>query len=329
MSPSGVAVAPRASRHPSSSGSASAAARFRRSADEPFILLAYAVLRREAAALANATPKAPASPEPEEIHRLRVAARRLRVALRLFSDVLPREDVTRYRRDLKWFASSLGEVRDLDVYTESLKRYVRRLPAARRRAFRTYQLYLRRERKAARGRAAEAVASPRATVLCKDLAQFVAAGPSPAALRRWSQLASREAIPLHFRRSSGRVRQFGNALMKRARPNELHQLRIRIKRLRYELEFFAAVYPPLAQTANACKVLQDLLGAHQDVYAATARLRSFSASLRKQGHTGKLAPALLELRANQLKHARDLRGLFRATWPGFVAAVAAAHKLIS
>ena len=58
---------------------------------------------------------------------------------------------------------------------------------------------------------------------------------------------------------------------------ELHDLRIKTKRLRYELEFFADVYPPLKQTAKECKALQDLLGTHQDVYAATARLRRYAA----------------------------------------------------
>src|SRR5262245_14363521 len=50
--------------------------------DDPFIAFAHAVLKREAVGLAANKPKAE-QPTPEEIHQLRVAARRLRVALRL------------------------------------------------------------------------------------------------------------------------------------------------------------------------------------------------------------------------------------------------------
>jgi CHAD domain-containing protein len=131
------------------------------------------------------------------------------------------------------------------------------------------------------------------------------------------------------RGSVGRVRRIGNALTTRARPAELHALRIKSKRLRYELEFFAEVYPPLKQTAKECKALQDLLGTIQDVYAGTARLRRYSALLRKQGGDGSLPPALVALRKNQLGVAREARRSFRATWPAFVAAIGAARKLVA
>ena len=99
--------------------------------------------------------------------------------------------------------------------------------------------------------------------------------------------------------------------------------------MRYELEFFADVYPPLKQTAKECKALQDLLGTHQDVYAATARLRRYAALNRKQGADAALPPALVELRKSQLALAREVRRSFRAKWPAFVAAIGAARKLVA
>jgi CHAD domain-containing protein len=315
-----------APRHPFRSGAPPS----RFNPDDAFIAFAHLALRREAAALAAAAPRVPSAPEPEEIHQLRVAARRLRVALRLFGRMLPSADAKRYRSDLKWFASSLGDVRDLDVYAENFKAYVQTLPAAQRRALSGYQLYLRRERKEARRKAAEAVASSRATALLHDFAQFVAAGPSPSALRKWGSLTARDAIRQSVRRSVNRVRRLGDELLGRApRPAELHALRIQTKRLRYELEFFSDAYPLLQETVSACKELQDLLGAHQDAYAATARLRRYAASLRKQGESGEPPQALLELRKNQLAHAREVRGAFRAMWPSFAAAIVAGRKAIA
>jgi CHAD domain-containing protein len=315
--------------HPPLAGAASAAALSELRLEDSFIVFAHAVLRREAAALAAARPRNPQSPSPEEIHQLRVAARRLRVALRLFARMLPSTATARYRSDLKWFATSLGDVRDLDVYTDNFKSYVQSLPPRERSGLSGYQLYLRRERAAARQRAAAAVASPRAAALIADLQTFVDQGVSAGALRRWRALSVRDAMRQCVRGSVGRVRSLGNALMQRARPAELHELRIKTKRLRYELEFFADAYPPLTQAAKECKAVQDLLGVHQDVYAATARLRRYAALLRKQGEDGSLPLALVQLRKNQLAVARDVRRSFRAKWPAFVAAIGAARKLVA
>src|SRR5688572_7751152 len=297
--------------------------------DDLFIAFAHAILLREAAGLATNKPQVEHAPTPDEIHQLRVAARRLRVALRLFARLLPSKDAARFKTELRWFATSLGDVRDLDVYTDNFKAYVQTLPSAQRGDLSGYEMYLRRERTEARQRAAAAVASPRAAALLADIERFVAAGPSPGALRRWSSLTVGDAMRQSVRRSVGRVRQLGNRLTTRARPAELHDLRIKSKRLRYELEFFAEVYPPLKQTAKECKALQDLLGGLQDVYTATARLRRYSALLRKQGGDGALPPALVELRKNQLALARDVRRSFRATWPAFVATIGAARKLVA
>src|SRR5215212_10108639 len=57
--------------------------------------------------------------DPEELHDMRVATRRLRAALKLYKEVLPKR-AERYERDLRHFAGSLGEVRDLDVHLERL-----------------------------------------------------------------------------------------------------------------------------------------------------------------------------------------------------------------
>ncbi len=315
--------------HPPRSGAASGTALPGFRPDDPFIVFAHAVLQREAATLAVNKPQVESAPTPDEIHQLRVAARRLRVALRLFGRLLPSKDAARFGADLRWFAGSLGDVRDLDVYAESFKAYVQALPPEQRGKLSGYQLYLRRERAEARQRAAAAVASPRTAALLADLERFAVAGPSAGALRRWGSVPVRDAMRQSIRRSVGRVRGLGNQLMTRARPAQLHDLRIKTKRLRYELEFFADVYPPLKQTAKECKALQDLLGTHQDVYAGTARLRRYAALNRRQGADAALPLALVELRKSQLALAREVRRSFRAKWPAFVAAIGAARKLVA
>jgi len=297
--------------------------------DDAFILFAYAILRREAAALPANRPKVEHSPTPDEIHQLRVAARRLRVALRLFARLLPSRAVARLGAEVRWFASALGDVRDLDVYGESFKAYAQTVPPSLRGGLSAYELYLRRERTEARQRAAAAFASPRTTALFADLERFAAANPTGAALRRWRSLKVREAVRRNIRRSVARVRRLGEPLAERPAPAALHELRIKAKRLRYELEFFAEVYPHLKQTAKACKGLQDLLGMHQDAYTANARLRNYAALLRKQGADGELPPTLVELRKSQLALARGVRRSFEEQWSAFAATIDAARRAIA
>lgn len=296
---------------------------------DALVRFAHAVLAYEAAALAAIWHDGEAAPTPDGIHQLRVGARRLRVALRLFHRVLPRKHVAHFRKELRWFGRSLGDARDLDVYAESFKTYAQTLPPAQRADFRGYELYLRRERAKARQRAAAAFASARTTALFANLERFAAEGPDASALRRRRGHSIREAARRSIRSSTARVRRRGKGLGEHSRPTALHKLRIKTKRLRYEVEFFAAVYPELETAALACKSMQDLLGAHQDAHTATARLRRYAALLRKRGAAAGLPPALARLRKTQQKHARTLRRSFEARWPEFAATLDAVRRTVS
>ena len=117
---------------------------------------------RDAARRASREPER--TPTPDEIHQLRVAARRLRVALRLFRPhaaeqgrrALPRRPAL--VRELARRRARSRRVR------ESFKAYVPSLPPEQRGELSGYELYLRRERAEARQRAAAAFASPRTDV---------------------------------------------------------------------------------------------------------------------------------------------------------------------
>ena len=81
--------------------------------------LAFAVLRRQLAVLRAKEPGTRLGEDPEELHDMRVATRRLRAALSLFEGVLPvRAQV--FREELGWLGRLLGAVRDLDVQLQGL-----------------------------------------------------------------------------------------------------------------------------------------------------------------------------------------------------------------
>jgi len=60
----------------------------------------------------------------EYVHRARVATRRLRAGLTIFSPCLPSHNVKRWRRTIRNITRSLGEARDLDVQTEFISSFI-------------------------------------------------------------------------------------------------------------------------------------------------------------------------------------------------------------
>jgi CHAD domain-containing protein len=311
--------------YPASSDGASAkhAEGPRAQPSEPMIAFAYAILRAELATLERRRPESRELPTTRDIHQLRISTRRLRVALRLFRRMLPSDAATHLRKELKWFAQALGEARDLDVYTENFRGYVQGMTAEQHAEVGSYELHLRRERNEARAKLTGLFAAPRYSALFEDFAAFLADAPTPAALRRWRSFRVRDGIKKYIKKSLKRVRKLGSRIEVESQARKLHRLRIRAKRLRYELEFFAPVYAELADLAKAAKALQDVLGAHQDACTATARLGDFAKSLRKPGERrASLPPALEQLRRSQMEAARQARHAFAAEWRNFETLIA-------
>jgi CHAD domain-containing protein len=288
--------------------------------DSPMIALAYRCLRREHQSLIEREPERGTPATPEAVHQIRIATRRLRVALRLFGALLPRE-VTRLGKELRWFARVLGMVRDLDVHTEALHEHVESAGAAAAQELGGYELALRRERLAARDALKDLFSSSRYAELMSSLAALLEDAPSPAALRRWRSFTVRAGAARYLKRSRKRVVKLGRELGDDATAKDLHRLRIRAKRLRYALEFFIEPYPELTPAAKAAKALQDVLGAHQDARTARRKMLAYTRESRKR-HGADAAPpgALAEWRLAQHRQAAQARRELTPAWQGFLAA---------
>jgi CHAD domain-containing protein len=279
------------------------------------IVFAYACLRRELQALVARQPNRGTLPNADDIHQIRIATRRLRVALRMFRHVLPAKRAAAFRKDLRRLARALGEVRDLDVYAESFRTYLASVPAERLPEFGGYELHLRRAHSAARNDLGSLFATDEHTQLLASLETFVDGAPSLGALRRWQSFRIRDAAEKYLHNSRRRVLKLGRRVRDHTRPKALHRLRIRAKRLRYELEFFREIYPALGEAAKGAKALQDALGEYQDACTATQRLEEYGRTLRRSipGAT----TAVDELLASQKHKADEARRAFPAEWRRF------------
>jgi CHAD domain-containing protein len=236
--------------------------------------VAFAVLRRNVAALLAHEPGTRLGEDIEELHDMRVATRRLRAALALFADSLPVR-AAHLRTELGWLADVLGAVRDLDVQLERLDGWAEEVPTADRSALVELSALLGHERDRARRALLEALDSPRYERLVAGFTAMARQGPS----RRspTAQAPAAVVLPelLHSRhravtKAARRARRTGGA-------QDFHRVRIRCKRLRYALEFASGVYEGRTRPVVKSVVrVQDLLGAMQDADVAARRLHDLA-----------------------------------------------------
>jgi triphosphatase len=229
--------------------------------------LAYAVLRRQLAVLREKEPGTRLGEDPEELHDMRVATRRMRAALDLFAEVLPIRTRS-FRDEFGWLAGVLGAVRDLDVQLEAQAAMAE---PGQEELWADLTALLARERETARAALLAALDSVRWERLVGGMAAMVQQGP----FRRSTatRLSALVAVPdLICSRHDAVVKAARRA--KRSREAaDFHRLRIRCKRLRYSLEFGAELYDGRTNryTRQLAK-LQNQLGLMQDAEVAATRL---------------------------------------------------------
>jgi CHAD domain-containing protein len=114
----------------------------------------------------------------EPLHDMRVASRRLRAALEIFSVCFPRKELNAALREVKALADALGERRDRDVTIAALETVSASMAAPDRPGIRTFSESLRVEQAAA-NKALERFVSPeRLATLGERLADLVASAKS-------------------------------------------------------------------------------------------------------------------------------------------------------
>jgi triphosphatase len=226
--------------------------------------VAFAILRRHFAAMLAHEPGVRLGENPEELHDMRVATRRLRAALKLYAEVLPRR-AEGYERDLRYFANALGEVRDLDVHLERLAEETSRNGDDLEEVVAVLE-----ERQAeARRRMLKALDSNRYERFVASFSGTLRRGRSPA-----PTAPILEAAPALVRRRYKKVRKAADALTGDSAPEDFHDLRKKGKRLRYALEPLQGIYgKPSEKMVGFLKTLQDDLGDHQDLIVAAELMK--------------------------------------------------------
>lgn len=214
--------------------------------------------------------------DPEGVHQIRVALRRLRVALSAFGPAFQVPGIEELSARAKNLADIFGSTRELDVFAGELLAPIEAaskkpgLPA------------LRRILEALRRESWEGTAG---LVRSDDFTGFVLDLASAIETRIWRGPAAPEHLGEYLRPARELARETLDAKLKKAckrakhlsslNTQERHALRIALKKLRYSAEFFAPLFHPKAVSAFLLRLskLQDLFGALNDAATSEHILR--------------------------------------------------------
>ena len=230
--------------------------------------------------------------DPEDLHDMRVATRRLRSYLRAAHALVDPAWATPLRAELGWLADELGSVRDLDVMLAHLAPQVATLDPAEREALEGVLLdRLRRDHERARAALLATLSSPRYFRLLDLLEQPVALVVEPPLDEQTvAEPLIAEPLPSLQALAANEYRRLRRALRRidETTPDvEIHATRIRAKRARYAAELAQPLAGrKLSAVLARIKALQDVLGEHQDSAVAEECIRRLAGKCRGDAALG-------------------------------------------
>ncbi|MPZ67408.1 MAG: CHAD domain-containing protein [Pseudonocardiaceae bacterium] len=227
--------------------------------------------------------------EPDAVHQMRVATRRLRAMLRAFGQVVDRDATADLYAELRWLSGVLAEARDQEVVQQRVEALLHDTPADQVLGPIAAQLtrQFARDQAEAHARVLDELDTDRYATLLDALERLVSDPPlTPLAARR-----GRDLLP----RMVGKVaRRVDRAMAAADREPEgperdaaLHGVRKAARRARYAAE---TVVPLLGgdarRTAQRFEQMGDVLGDHHDTVRTRALLRTLGAQGHGEGHNG-------------------------------------------
>ncbi|MFF9318840.1 CHAD domain-containing protein [Streptomyces sp. NPDC014735] len=226
---------------------------------------------------------------PDSVHRMRVATRRFRSALRTYRRILDRGVTDPIGDELKWLAAELGIDRDQEVLDARLRAALDTLPRTlvlgpvRARL----QIWSGAGRGGSRSRTVAVLDGDRYLTLLNRLDALLADPP----LRSAASHAPGRALPRAVLKEYGRLAaRVGHALELppgHDRNLALHDARKAAKRARYAAEAAGpALGRPARRFASRMKAVQTLLGDHQDSVVARDALRNLAVQAHAAGEQG-------------------------------------------
>jgi len=215
----------------------------------------------------------------EAVHRVRIAARRLRSALTTFRPLLDSSVTDPVREELRWLGEEFSLARDAQVLREHLGEVLAGEPAEL--VIGPVSARLDEELGNAYGSGKEAARraldSDRYVRLLDTIEGLISSPPLEADGRRPAEKVLPGLLARDVKRLRRAVREIEAAADPGSRDLAFHEARKKAKRLRYAAESATPVLGKRATSLAAdTKKIQETLGIHQDTVVARRRLREYA-----------------------------------------------------
>jgi CHAD domain-containing protein len=243
--------------------------------------------------------------DPEGVHQARVAMRRLRSDLNTWGVLVDRRWADPLRDELNWLGTRLGAVRDLDVLIEGVRGLGAEHGELNKESFVALLGELEAKRGAARNSMRRAIRSARTSALLDGL--VIAAGDPPSAPQ--ADDPAHGLLPPLVRRRWKKMSRAVRRMPDVPPDDDLHDLRIRAKRVRYAAEAVRpAVGAPAKRLGKAAASLQGTLGDLNDAAMASRILGGIAAE------GGPAAFAAGQVSGLMMAKGQEVRGRWERHW---------------
>lgn len=220
----------------------------------------------------------------EDIHDLRVSSRRVRTCLSIFKDIFPSKKIKIWQRDMKSITQSFGKVRDLDVQIELIDQLCKTAQdKSIQSGLKRIRLRLKQKRQV---RQAETQILTKAILESATLVEIQAWAKT--ILDNDQEIGSSKSALFqlgyeHIQKQLDQFLFFEVFIFDPDRIEELHQMRISAKRLRYALEVFSDLYMNKSDFAlQIARQSQQCLGEIHDADVWKTFLLSFMEKEQKR-----------------------------------------------
>jgi CHAD domain-containing protein len=234
--------------------------------------------------------------DPEVLHKLRVALRRLRTLFWAYSPLLEDEFDTHQRALLKYLATSAGRARDWDILLKLLD-----------------ELHVEGLDDSVKARRAAVLATSIETIANADVKHVLLTGVKEAN-QQLNTGHSRVPVERFAKKRIGAARGQLKKRIKRALRAKrsdyaaYHEVRKAGKKVRYLLEFFGDVSPGMRDSVKSLKRLQKRFGALNDVVASRGLLSGSEGAFPDDVDT---KPAIRALKSEQKHRFKSARKAIR------------------
>jgi len=202
--------------------------------------------------------------DTEFLHQYRVSFRKLRSLISLMKKSLPLEMVETLKPQLSAIAGHTNKLRDLDVFLLDQHRYRAMLPEHFKLGLDQLYTLVKRQRSREKNRVAKYLASDEYQESINECNKHL---NSEAIFQ--TAIAEKAVLPVVKKLLLKRylkMLSLGSLVNHKTPDEEIHQLRIEFKKLRYLIEFFADLFPKkeTRQVLSAVKKVQGVLGDFND-----------------------------------------------------------------